>query len=103
MLVPPAAVTLFRVGAVRSLNVKRSGFDAAAPELVTVTFTVPAACAGAVAVIVEAPQDVTVPAAPPKSTPGNDGVHAKFVPWSVTTVPPLMSPVAGLIETRVAA
>ena len=100
--VPPVALTCFRVGAVVSLYVKRSAFDGPAPLLVTVTFTVPAACAGVVAVIVVLPQDVTVAAAPPKSTPGNAGVHAKLVPLSVTTVPPARSPVAGLIATSVA-
>src|SRR5206468_5549760 len=99
--VPPTALSCFSVGADVSLNVNRSAFDGPAPALVTVTFTVPAACAGVVAVSDVLPQLVVVPAVVSKVTVGNDGVHAKLVPLSVTTVPPARSPCAGLIATRV--
>ena len=67
--------------------------------LVTTTFTVPAACAGVVAVIEVPLTTMTLVAdAPPKVTLAPE---AKFVPVIVTAVPPLVVPDVG--ETAVGA
>jgi hypothetical protein len=66
---------------------------------VTVTSTVPAACAGAVAVIDVAEFTTTVSAeVPPNDT---DEVVVKFVPVMVTEVEPLVGPTVGLIDVTV--
>jgi len=60
---------------------------------VTTTFTAPAACAGVVAVIVVAFATVTfVAAVPPNVTVAP---ATKFVPTTVTAVPPVVAPLAG--------
>ena len=62
--------------------------------MVTVTSTVPAACAGVVTVIEVAEFTVTpVPGEPLKLT---DAPLMKFVPVIVTEVPPLVGPEFGL-------
>ena len=69
--------------------------------VVTTTCTWPAAPAGAVTVMDVAVNAVTVPGLVPKATVGVPGV--KLVPVIVTTVPPPMDPVAGLIEVTAGA
>jgi hypothetical protein len=68
------------------------------PEVVTVVFTVPVP-AGEVAVSEVAEATVTpVAATPPKLTVAPD---AKFLPVTVTTVPPPVGPWVGLMEVTV--
>ena len=69
--------------------------------LVTTTLTVPAACAGVVAVIeVELTTVTLVAAVPPKLTVAPD---AKPVPVILTDVPPLVLPEVGEIAVTVGA
>jgi len=69
--------------------------------LVTVTGTVPLACAGVSAVIVVALTTVTVDAgAPPMVT---TAPVAKFVPVIVTAVPPRVAPEPGVTRVTVGA
>jgi len=69
--------------------------------LVTITFTAPAAWAGAVAVIDVLPVTLTpVAAVPPRLTVVPE---AKFVPVMVTAVPPAAGPEFGVIELTVGA
>ena len=66
------------------------------PGLVTVTSTLPAACAGVVAVIVFPLFEITTEdaATPPKVSVAS---FAKLVPFIVTDVPPCVDPEVGLI------
>ena len=68
--------------------------------LVTVTSTVPAACAGAVAVIDVAPLTMTIAELVPNFTVEP---AVKFAPVMVTDVPPAAGPELGLIEVTVGA
>ena len=66
--------------------------------VVTATSTVPAACAGVVAVICVTLFTVKLAAVPPNVTPVVTPV--KPVPVMVTLVPPLVGPVFGLTPLR---
>ena len=69
------------------------------PEVVTITFTAPAAWAGVVAVIVVALLTMKLAAAvPPKLTAV---APVRLVPVSVTEVPPELLPLAGVSEVNV--
>ena len=63
------------------------------PGVVTCTSTVPAACAGAVAVQDVAEQDTPVAALPPKVIAV---APVRFVPVTVTAVPPATGPLFGV-------
>lgn len=95
VVVPDDGLSEVTVGTGES-KVNRSALEVAdvPADVVTVTSTLPDACAGAVAVIVEELPTVTlVPAVPPKLTVAPD---TKFEPEMVTTVPPAVDPVLGL-------
>jgi len=71
------------------------------PGVVIATLTAPAACAGVVAVIVDASTTVTpVAAVPPKVT---DDALVRLVPVMVTEVPPAVEPLLGETEVTVGA
>ena len=90
------------VGAGNVVYVKMSAPDVAdvPVALVTVTSTVPAACAGEVAVIDVAPFTVTVAELAPNFTVEP---AVKLVPVTVTEVPPAGTPEVGLIDVTVGA
>ena len=69
------------------------------PTLVTVTSTLPAACAGAVAVIDVAELTVTLVAATPPKLTVSPAVNP--VPVIVTDVPPAVGPLVGLTAVTV--
>jgi hypothetical protein len=100
---PAAGDTLPTVGAgAEAVYVKLAASVAlCASAFVTVTFTVPAACAGVVAVIVVLLSTVTLPAGlPPTLTVAP---AAKFAPEMVTAVPPLVGPEGGAMLVTVGA
>ena len=97
--VPPAAgplvgFTFVTVGAATKVNSSLGLVELVPAGVVTVTSTVPAACAGDVAVIVVALFTVKPAAAvPPKLTAV---APVKFAPVIVTDVPPPVGPLVGL-------
>src|ERR671930_82788 len=102
-MVSPVSEMSVNVGRLVSWNVKLSAFDAAWPEFVSVTLTVPGACAGVVTPTDVLPQLLTAAFVPPNETDGNAGVHWMFEPLIVTAVPPLLVPLVGVSEVRTAA
>jgi hypothetical protein len=104
--VPPAAgpllgVTLVTVGAPTNVNWSFALVALVPPTVVTLTSTIPATCAGDVAVIVVALLTVKpVAAVAPKSTAV---APVKFVPVIVTDVPPAAGPLVGFTFVTVGA
>ena len=87
---PDAGLTPETTAAVTYVN----EVEAVMLALLTVTFTVPAACGGAVAVICVSELTVKLAATPPKFTALTP---VKLLPLMVTTLPPAVGPVPGLI------
>ena len=98
---PEAGFTALTVGPARNVNWSPGTVPEVPPAVVTCTSTVPAPCAGDVAVIDVAEFTVTpVAAVPPKLTVAP---VRKFVPVIVTDVPPPVGPDVGTIDVTAGA